>query len=257
MEDKHMNFNTILQQLRKSKGLSQEELGEQLGVSRQTISKWESGSAYPDMLNLVTISRFFKISVDELISSNNAENTKISEKNTFHCEYGSPVKIKNTPLVHINCGFGNYHAKGIIAIGNNSTGILSIGIVAKGFLSIGVLSIGILALGVFSLALLAVGCIAAGLIAVAGIAFGIMTLAGVGFGVVSIGGCSFASHVSVGGVSCAPVAIGFIVKGEAVMVLNDMGEISKTTAESVNSLINTKFPELPQFLKDWATLLFM
>lgn len=257
MEDKQMNFNKALQQLRKSNGLSQEELGEQLGVSRQTISKWESGSAYPDMLNLVTISRFFGISVDELITGESNEKENSSEHAAFHCEYESSIKIKNTPLVHINCGLGNYHAKGIIAIGNNSTGILSIGVVAKGIFSIGVLSIGLLALGVFSLGLLAVGCIAAGLIAVAGIAFGIMTLAGVGFGIVSIGGCSFATHVSVGGVSYAPVAIGFIVKGDVVMVLDNMGEISRTTSESVNLLINSKFPELPQILKDWATLLFM
>ncbi len=258
MEDKQMNFNKTLQQLRKARGLSQEELGEQLGVSRQTISKWEGASAYPDMLNLVTISRFFGISVDKLISGETAEKEAESPKSpSFHCEYESRIKIRNMPLVHINYGLGNYHAKGIIAIGNSSTGVLAIGLIAKGLLSIGVLSVGLLALGVFSLGLLAVGCIAAGIIAVAGIALGVMTLAGVGFGVVSIGGCAFATHVSVGGVAYAPVAIGFIVKGETVMVLNDMGTISKTASESVIALINSRFPDLPHILKEWATLLFM
>lgn len=258
MEEKQMNFNKTLQQLRKKAGMSQEELAEQLGVSRQTISKWESASAYPDMLNLITISHFFNVSADELINGISDEPKAVSsEQPGFRCEYKSPVKIGKLPLVHINCGLGNYHAKGIIAIGNSSTGILSIGLIAKGIFSIGVVSLGLIALGVFALGLLSIGCIAAGIIAIAGIAVGIMTLSGVGFGVASISGCAFATHVSVGGVSYAPVAIGFIVKGDEVLVLNDMGEISRTTAESVLTLINSKFPELPDFIKEWATLIFM
>ena len=62
-----MEFNTELQRLRKERGMSQEELGEQLGVSRQTISKWENGSAYPDMLNLITISGFFGVTIHKRI----------------------------------------------------------------------------------------------------------------------------------------------------------------------------------------------
>lgn len=54
-----MKFQYELQRLRKQAGMSQEELGERLGVSRQTISKWENGTSYPDMLNLMTISGFF------------------------------------------------------------------------------------------------------------------------------------------------------------------------------------------------------
>lgn len=258
MEGMQMNFNKVLQQLRKDEGMSQEELGEQLGVSRQTISKWESGTAYPDMLNLVTISRYFNISTDDLISGMREDNNPPSSAPpAFHCEYKSSLKIRNIPLIHVNCGLGNYRAKGIVAIGNNSTGLISIGLSAKGFLSIGVLSVGIISLGVFTLGLIAIGCIAAGIIAVAGIAFGIMTLAGIAFGVASIGGCAFSTHVSVGGVAYAPVAVGFIVKGDEVMILDNMGEISKTTSESVIMLINSKFPELPGFIKNWATLLFM
>lgn len=46
-----MNFNEKLIELRKSKGLSQDELGNALGVSRQTISKWELAQSYPDFQN--------------------------------------------------------------------------------------------------------------------------------------------------------------------------------------------------------------
>lgn len=62
-----MNFNEKLIALRKSKGLSQEELGHQLHVSRQTVSKWESCQSYPDFQRLVLLSDYFGLTLDELV----------------------------------------------------------------------------------------------------------------------------------------------------------------------------------------------
>lgn len=62
-----MEFNKKLQELRKSKGLTQEELSEVLSVSRTAVSKWESGRGYPNLDSLRQISRFFSVSIDELI----------------------------------------------------------------------------------------------------------------------------------------------------------------------------------------------
>lgn len=62
-----MNFNEKLISLRKSKGLSQEELGAELKVSRQTISKWESCQSYPDFQRLVLLSDYFGLTLDELV----------------------------------------------------------------------------------------------------------------------------------------------------------------------------------------------
>lgn len=56
-----------LYQLRKKSGLSQEQLAEQLNVSRQAISKWESGSAFPESEKLIIISNYFGVSVDYLL----------------------------------------------------------------------------------------------------------------------------------------------------------------------------------------------
>ncbi len=56
-----------MQELRKSKGLTQEELAKELFVSRTAVSKWESGRGYPSVDSLKEISRFFRVSVDELI----------------------------------------------------------------------------------------------------------------------------------------------------------------------------------------------
>ncbi len=62
-----MEFNEKLQELRKGRGLTQEELAEALFVSRTAVSKWESGRGYPNLDSLKQISRFFSVSIDELI----------------------------------------------------------------------------------------------------------------------------------------------------------------------------------------------
>ena len=62
-----MEFHNKLYNLRKQKGLSQEELANRLNVSRQTISKWEVGDSTPDMEKLIAISDLFEISLDELV----------------------------------------------------------------------------------------------------------------------------------------------------------------------------------------------
>lgn len=66
-----MEFNEKLQELRKNRGLTQEELSEHLFVSRTAISKWESGRGYPSIDSLKEISRYFSISIDELLSTEN------------------------------------------------------------------------------------------------------------------------------------------------------------------------------------------
>ena len=64
-----MEFNEKLQELRKQKGLTQEDLAEKLYVSRTAISKWESGRGYPNIESLKAIAKFFGVTVDELLSS--------------------------------------------------------------------------------------------------------------------------------------------------------------------------------------------
>ena len=64
-----MEFHEKLQELRKSRGLTQEELSEVLYVSRTAVSKWESGRGYPSIDSLKEISIFFSISIDDLLST--------------------------------------------------------------------------------------------------------------------------------------------------------------------------------------------
>ncbi len=74
-----MNFNEKLIMLRKSKNLSQEELGADLGVSRQTVSKWELGQSYPDFQRLVLLSDYFGLTLDELVKDVDVQ--EVREKN--------------------------------------------------------------------------------------------------------------------------------------------------------------------------------
>lgn len=63
-----MEFNEKIQELRKQKGITQEELAEALYVSRTAISKWESGRGYPNIDSLKAIAKFFSVTVDDLLS---------------------------------------------------------------------------------------------------------------------------------------------------------------------------------------------
>ena len=86
-----MEFNEKLQELRKSKSLTQEELAKALFVSRTAISKWEQGGGYPGIDSLKEISRFFSVSIDDLICSEEIisaaadESTEDTKEPFFHC----------------------------------------------------------------------------------------------------------------------------------------------------------------------------
>ena len=77
-----MEFNEKLQELRKSKGITQEELAQVLYVSRTAVSKWESGRGYPSIDSLKEISKFFSVTIDELICS---EEIMVAAKDDKEC----------------------------------------------------------------------------------------------------------------------------------------------------------------------------
>lgn len=74
-----MNFGEKLTNLRKQKGLSQEELGYELNVTRQTVSKWELGQTTPEMDKLVELSKIFGVTVDELTNTEEITNNEASK----------------------------------------------------------------------------------------------------------------------------------------------------------------------------------
>jgi len=88
-KERLMEFHEKLQQLRKQKGLTQEELAEVLFVSRTAVSKWESGRGYPNIDSLKAIAGFFAVTIDDLLSSeevlNAAEEDSRQKEELFCC----------------------------------------------------------------------------------------------------------------------------------------------------------------------------
>lgn len=72
-----MNLSEKILKIRKANGLSQEELAEQLGISRQSISKWESGQATPELDKIIKLAEIFDISIDYLLQPNETDELKL------------------------------------------------------------------------------------------------------------------------------------------------------------------------------------
>ena len=86
-----MEFNEKLRELRKGRSLTQEELAEALYVSRTAVSKWESGRGYPSIDSLKEMSRFFSVTIDELITPDEIVEAAQDDKRTFVDKYSSLV----------------------------------------------------------------------------------------------------------------------------------------------------------------------
>ena len=178
-----MEFSEKLIRLRREAGLSQEQLADEMGVTRQSVSKWESGTAMPELSKLIALSERFDVSVDYLVKDDletpeqrkpqNEEVILLEQKLDRLAEdyreswgpyftYTSKVKLFGLPLVSIRFGRERHPSKrtvavGIIAIGNFSVGLISIGMLSAGIISLGMVTVGLLALGMVSIGYLAVG----------------------------------------------------------------------------------------------------
>ena len=79
-----MKFCEKLQKLRKEKGYSQEQLADLLDVSRQSVSKWESGTTYPEMDKLLSLCKIFDVTLDDLTNDEISDKTiKEKSKNNY------------------------------------------------------------------------------------------------------------------------------------------------------------------------------
>ena len=105
-----MNFSDKLKEIRKSKGLSQEQLAEKIGVSRQAITKWETGKGLPDVENMVIIAEIFKTTLDELLRDSIAKQEQKAPVYTsetiydIDCEKHFDVNIGNAAAIILSSG---------------------------------------------------------------------------------------------------------------------------------------------------------
>lgn len=96
-----MTFEERLKKYRKLSGLSQEKMAEKIGVSRQAVTKWETGTGIPDISNMIAIAKLFQISLDELMAGKN------SEKNDYLYESITQYDIDGIKNYDIKLGGAN------------------------------------------------------------------------------------------------------------------------------------------------------
>ena len=236
---------------RKEKDLTQTELAEGLGVTRQAVSRWESDLSFPETDNLLKMSKLFGVSTDWLLKYDETDpDEPESEKRKFtfdlknFCiEYKSKTHLGKLPLVHVNIGIGRT-AKGVFAFG-----LMSVGIVSFGLLSLGMVSFGLICLGLISFAsisagvLFAFGGIAIGCISIGGLAIGLYSIGGCSIGLFAFGGYANAYYVAIGDVAIGQIAVG---KSSAT---GSVIEVLIPQFEDMKPELYQRFDEIP---KAWS-----
>ncbi len=99
-----MALGDRIQQLRKATGISQEQLAEQLDVSRQSISKWELNDAVPEISKIIVLSELFSVSIDELLKDGNTKNSGKTSTNKTTSTLEQITKM-NAANKQVNLGF--------------------------------------------------------------------------------------------------------------------------------------------------------
>lgn len=110
-------FSQNLQKIRSEKNLSQEQLADKIGVSRQTISAWESGKASPELDKITAISKLFSVSIDELVGEIKTEASNFDKKE-YEKNYSKIALLRASGIFILFSGiaFGAFFfEKGVIA----------------------------------------------------------------------------------------------------------------------------------------------
>lgn len=250
-----MRTGEKIARMRRENNYTQEQLAERMGVSRQSISKWESGLAYPETEKLIALSTLFHCSLDYLLRDEIEEESIGQEKSESfdsgwgkysfpHIERKSEKTIFGMPLWHIG-----KKARGFIAVGLNAKGVISIGLFSRGIISIGLVSIGFLAIGMLALGILAAGSISAGILATGAIAVGIVACGAIAIGQFSVGALALAHYIAVG-----DYAVGMFAFGESHAdgkLFETVKELSSEEKKLVLQMIKEQIPNYYGWFRSW------
>jgi len=255
MEVLVMEFQNRLNELRRKAGLSQENLAELLGVTRQAVQKWESGASRPDMDNLAALARYFNVSLDYLVTGQTPSESSapVVIENHYYGwqrEYKSQRTLFGLPLVHVCVGKGRW-ARGVLAIGDRAVGIIALGGLACGVFSLGGLSLGLIALGGLALGIFALGGAALGAIAWGGFALGYLALGGIAWGQYAVGGIVTGAKLAIGNIVSAPLAVGDEV-GHALTFLPLDGSVSN---EAIQLAVRQAAAGAPGFIREFLAFI--
>ena len=261
-----MKFGEKLSKLRRDQNYTQEQLADILGVSRQTVSKWESGGAYPETEKIIRLSEMFGCTTDYLLKDSVDTEPKIDgeEKNVTYCISGFSVNERKSektvfgmPLWHIGRNARGFiavgkSARGVIAIGLAARGVISIGLASLGVFSIGLASVGLLSLGVIAVGLLAAGSFAAGVLAAGAVCTGIVSLGAVASGDFAIGALTRGKYLALGDNASAMIALGYYYDSVAVGTL--FSALENWDTEQIKQLLDEIVPSYLNWAKAIAEL---
>ena len=276
-----MSLGDKLAKLRKDNNYTQEQLAEILGVSRQSVSKWESDVAYPETDKLIELGKLYNCTMDYLLKddalsdrpNNGIENDRPDNgvENDRHGNDGENNRSDNGAVERHFPFYFNFRdfkdfyferkstktirgiplwhiniglgrtAKGIIAIGFKAKGIISLGFFSLGLLSFGLFSLGLISLGAFALGVIAAGAISAGIIALGAVCFGFLALGAVAIGEFSVGALAVGKYFAMGDHAYAMIAIG---KTKAVGTVYQASSITKANYSEVISLLKANVPKI-------------
>lgn len=256
-----MTLGEKLSKLRKENSYTQEQLADVLGVSRQAISKWESGAAYPETEKLIRISTLFDCSLDYLLKDGEetADERQPAPAQSFFRqrlhERKSARTVGGLPLWHIARNARGIlaigmNARGIVAIGLKARGILSFGVLSAGLLSFGLLSLGLLSAGLFTLGIFSAGCFAAGLFTTGAVTLGVIALGAVAVGDFSAGALAIGKYAAIGDHAKAMIAVGDT--WAAGSVFQKTGSLTVQDAAYIKQLLGTVVPSR----LSWAAEIF-
>jgi len=257
-----MTFGEKLSKLRKEYNYSQEQLAGILGISRQSISKWESNIAYPETDKLIKMGQLFECSMDYLLNEEVTEKqgAQPMEKESFwhdlkgmSFERKSEKMIFGMPLYHIGKNAHGFFAiglkaRGVFALGLMSRGIVSVGLLSLGVISIGNLTLGLVSAGIISLGLLAAGAFALGLFAVGAIGIGLVSFGALSVGCFSTGALAIGKYAAVGDHAHSMIAIGRTVADGSVY--RHIGDITTADIEKVVDWLDTNVPAWLSWAKE-------
>lgn len=278
-----MNFSEKLLELRRVHDLTQEQLAEQLEVSRQSVSKWESGVSIPELTKLIAIADLFDVSLDYLVRDRLPEESETGsggwsdgqsglfdesgresgagekttaamerlekkldrmERELHGYEYISKKTFHGVPLVCVRF----FPRRGLVPV---AKGIIAVGNLAVGVVAAGGISVGVVSFGMIGLGLLALGGVAAGVLAFGGVAIGALAVGASAVGVVAIGASSLGVYCYGAAAVGSEIAVGDHVAGNTVVGLECDGEhvlqyYPGMTRETVRAFLLEYHPSLPK-----------
>jgi len=268
-----MTTGDKIARLRRENNYTQEQFADVFGVSRQSISKWESGTAYPEVDKLIRMSELFgctldyllKDEVDEPFAARPAGSSDSTEANDFiHFRYGrihdrtSKRKLWGMPLwqiaknAHAVFAVGR-SARGVVAVGVKARGLVAVGMLSMGLVSVGIVSLGLISVGLVALGLLSCGCVAIGALAAGSVTLGVVAFGAVTCGDFAHGALAAGKYLAIGDRASAMIAIG--QRQAEGSLFSCLGSMSAADKAEVCRLLDEIVPEYLTWAKELVILI--